>query len=959
MASSDESPALTLPPGETVGSDGTIAVAGASYTDSFVQSNPGSMYVGISDGSGGLYGCYPGIGGDVAAAGSGGNTITFSGSYADVQDIINSLTYVATVGGGSDDIHYDVWNQAGVETTGDVPVTIRPAADTDTWTGSVSRDWNTGANWSAGMPPATSDTVAIPGAAPFDATLTDATLTGETITLGGGASQAASVNFTNVTLDSVLGGNGTVVAGGTLTIGAGGTLALQNFSTVESAAPAAVVNDGTIVSTAGAHLYIENGGTAGGGNPTLVNNGIIEADGGAISIQLNASGAQPETLQNSGTVAISGDGSVWLNGTFAGGAIAFNGSGELTLQQGMAFAGGATVTGFGPGDQIDLFGSSAGKDGALSIADGTLDVSAGGTIMQAIPLAGSYTLGNFELETVAAGNNSSVIAYAPGDGRSGIVSPDVVAPSSDTVTQGGTLLLNDVTIDASGTTQAGITIVAQSGALFMNGASGSGTSRITVGLTPVSQINSDLASLTYVPAAGASNDVVSITALPPAPVKTTRLIPIGINSGSTPPGLHEPASESVAAGGAVAVGGRYVDSFAQGNPGDLYLGISDSSGTLYATDASGSPLAGSGTNSISLGTDFRDLNAALASLRYLAGGSAGSDRIYFDIWNQAGIRTTDTVPVAVTAGGSTTETWTGAVSSDWNMAGDWSGGVVPASGDAVMISQNTTNTASLSNATLTGETITLGGLTAGVNFTDVTLGSGTVLDGAGTLNIGDTLTVGPGATLALSGSVPVVGIGGTTTTIVNDGTIQSRTIPVSVGAAISGPDLSEPSGETVAPGGTVAVGGSYSDSFAQHNPGQLYVGVSDNLGTLSATDAAGHAVAGSGTNNIGVGTDYVDVNAILASLRYTAGSGAGSDTIQFQVWNQAGVDTTTATSIAIDPQEFTASANQVSTTAGSEFVGPGVMSPDVTASSTDSSWGAMMPIDTTRPPIGVPLALHS
>lgn len=90
------------------------------------------MYVGISDGSGLLSGYYPGSGGEVAVAGSGGHAITFSGSYADVQDIMNSLTYVANVGSGTDDIHYDVWNQAGVETDDDVPVTVQAAGGTDT-----------------------------------------------------------------------------------------------------------------------------------------------------------------------------------------------------------------------------------------------------------------------------------------------------------------------------------------------------------------------------------------------------------------------------------------------------------------------------------------------------------------------------------------------------------------------------------------------------------------------------------------------------------------------------------------------------------------------------------------------------------------------------------------------------------------------------------------------------------
>lgn len=48
------------------------------------------------------------------------------------------------------------------------------------------------------------------------------------------------------------------------------------------------------------------------------------------------------------------------------------------------------------------------------------------------------------------------------------------------------------------------------------------------------------------------------------------------------PILSEPAIESVAAGGTITVQGTYTDSFAAGNPGAMYLGIGDGSGTLYA-----------------------------------------------------------------------------------------------------------------------------------------------------------------------------------------------------------------------------------------------------------------------------------------------------------------------------------------------------------------------------------------
>ena len=186
------------------------------------------------------------------------------------------------------------------------------------------------------------------------------------------------------------------------------------------------------------------------------------------------------------------------------------------------------------------------------------------------------------------------------------------------------------------------------------------------------------------------------------------------------PELTLPSSEQVTAASTIDFAGiSYSDNFAAGNPGQLFLGISDSNGTLSATDSAG-VVPGSGTDSIGLSVSYSDLEAILSSLSYTAAATSGSDSISFDIWDQAGVQTTGTIPVTVGNSTTTTETWTGAVSNDWNTPGNWSGGAVPMRGDNVIIPSGTPNTATLSDATLTGETITVSG-SATVNFTDVTL----------------------------------------------------------------------------------------------------------------------------------------------------------------------------------------------------------------------------------------------
>jgi hypothetical protein len=137
------------------------------------------------------------------------------------------------------------------------------------------------------------------------------------------------------------------------------------------------------------------------------------------------------------------------------------------------------------------------------------------------------------------------------------------------------------------------------------------------------------------------------------------------------------------------------------------------------------------------------------------------------------------------------------------------------------------------------------------------------------------------------------------TIVANAYPLTERWLPVRITAAPSGPHLTEPASATVAPSATVAVTGSYADSFAATSPGFLHLGISDTSGSLTATDASGHAVAGSGSHGIAGDFSYGDLNAVLASLHYTAGAQAGSDVISFDVWNQKGVETTGATSMAV------------------------------------------------------------
>src|SRR5579884_162853 len=112
-----------------------------------------------------------------------------------------------------------------------------------------------------------------------------------------------------------------------------------------------------------------------------------------------------------------------------------------------------------------------------------------------------------------------------------------------------------------------------------------------------------------------------------------------------------------------------------------------------------------------------------------------------------------------------TNIWTGSVSTDWNNAGNWSLGVVPASGDDVVIGTTanspTLNTTTTVNAvTISGsDFVRLAGVASVLTVSNgVTLGAGGGFDGAGVLNASVTVTStayisSTGGTLEVAGQI--------------------------------------------------------------------------------------------------------------------------------------------------------------------------------------------------------------
>ena len=118
-------PHLTLPASETVATNASVAVAGIQVSDSFAETNPGTMALRLSDSSGTL------TMRDAAGKllpGSGTSAISFNGTFAEVNTALATLSYTAGATPGIDGIQISIWDQAGLSSNGSIPVTISPPA---------------------------------------------------------------------------------------------------------------------------------------------------------------------------------------------------------------------------------------------------------------------------------------------------------------------------------------------------------------------------------------------------------------------------------------------------------------------------------------------------------------------------------------------------------------------------------------------------------------------------------------------------------------------------------------------------------------------------------------------------------------------------------------------------------------------------------------------------------------
>ncbi len=287
-------PVVTVPAAASVTQNGTVAITGVSIADAWGASNPGSLTLTVSASNGDVT-MLNASGSKLAGSGTG--TIQVSGTLAQINAELATLSYTAGTASGTIDV--DIWDQAGVE--GNKSFEMTATAPTSSGSGSSSSGSSSSSSGPAPnpvvtVPPsatvATSSTVALSGVSIADAWAAAASGT-----------LALNVTATDGTV-TMLGANGSALTGsGTSAIHVSGTLSQINaeLSTLTYTAGSATGNGSATVD-----IWDQGGVEA-------TKSVAVTIDKPVTTIAIAASNASPvETASNAVITASAGDHMIFL-----------------------------------------------------------------------------------------------------------------------------------------------------------------------------------------------------------------------------------------------------------------------------------------------------------------------------------------------------------------------------------------------------------------------------------------------------------------------------------------------------------------------------------------------------------------------------------------------------------------------------------------------------------------------
>jgi hypothetical protein len=122
-------PVVMVPASETVVAGNKVAISGTSITDAWAAAAPGTLALNVTA-AGGTVTMLDAGGNQLA--GSGTNAIHVGGTLAQINSELATLSYTAGSAAGSGSVTVDIWDQAGVEATKSVSITISKPVTTVT-----------------------------------------------------------------------------------------------------------------------------------------------------------------------------------------------------------------------------------------------------------------------------------------------------------------------------------------------------------------------------------------------------------------------------------------------------------------------------------------------------------------------------------------------------------------------------------------------------------------------------------------------------------------------------------------------------------------------------------------------------------------------------------------------------------------------------------------------------------
>jgi serralysin len=264
--------------------------------------------------------------------------------------------------------------------------------------------------------------------------------------------------------------------------------------------------------------------------------------------------------------------------------------------------------------------------------------------------------------TISLPDHPVLVEILPSSGSSSSGSPSptdlaLVLPAAKTVSAGTTATFSGISISdpwaatATGAMTLNVWDSTGAGTITIAGHTSVGTGWVSLTGT-LSQLNADLAALSYKAGSNQGSDGVTIDVLNQAGVDARKTLAVTIGSAgstSSPSDLAVvlPAAETVTAGSTMSFSGISIsDPWAAAAAGGMALNVWDSTGAGTITIAGHTSV---GTGWVSLSGSLSQLNADLAALSYKAGSNQGSDGVTIDVWNQAGVEVTKTLGVTVAA----------------------------------------------------------------------------------------------------------------------------------------------------------------------------------------------------------------------------------------------------------------------------------------------------------------------